>query len=61
MALQTIRSNNSLSAGSTFLPLTWKHSEVGTPEAVAHSVGSHADIHAGIFLLGSGYQKLVEV
>lgn len=43
------------------LSLTWKHSEVGTPEAVAHSVGSHADVHASIFLLGSGYQQLVEV
>lgn len=44
-----------------FLPLTWQHGQVGAPEAVAHGIGSQTDVHAGIFLFGSGYQQLVEV
>lgn len=43
------------------VPLTWQHCQVGTPEAVAHGISSQANIHARIFLLGSGYQELVEI
>lgn len=40
---------------------TRQDSEEGTAEAVAHSVGPQADVHACILLLGTGNEQLVEV
>lgn len=40
---------------------TRQDSEEGTAEAVAHSVGAQADVHAGVFFLGTGNEQLVEV
>lgn len=37
------------------------HSEEGAAEAVAHGVGSEADVHAGVVLPGAGDEQLVEV
>lgn len=37
------------------------YSEEGTAEAVAHGVGTQADVHASILLLGASNEQLVEV
>lgn len=44
-----------------FPGLTWQHSEEGAAEAVAHGVGTQADVHASVLLLGSRDEQLVEV
>lgn len=41
--------------------LTWQHSEEGAAEAVAHGVGTQANVHASVLLFGAGNEQLVEV
>lgn len=41
--------------------LTWQHSKVSTAKAVAHSVGSQADVYASILIAGLDNSQLVEV
>lgn len=42
-------------------PHTWQHGEEGAAEAVAHGVGTQADVHARIVLACTGDEQLVEV
>lgn len=40
---------------------TWQHSEEGASEAVAHGVGTQADVHACVILAGPCDEQFVEV